>query len=121
MIAVMVMAMVVGTSAVGVRALRAKGSGGVARLSGGVASGKHSAKRANGAISFLKVCEKDYERAYHLGHDPPAGGCHLGRMAEAQVERIVAAERSARCRGESLLPGTWRQFVAKCESLEWTT
>jgi hypothetical protein len=86
MIAVMVMAMVIGASAAGVRALRAKGPGGVARLSGGMASAKHSAKRANGAISFWKVCEKHYEMAYHRGHDPPAGDRYLGRMVDAQVE-----------------------------------
>jgi hypothetical protein len=104
MVAVIVMAMVVGASAVGVRALTAKGAGGVARLSGGVARGKHSAKRANGAISVVKVCEKHYETAYHLGHDPPAGNRHLGRMADAQVERIVAAERFARWSEERVLP-----------------
>jgi hypothetical protein len=85
MVAVMVMAMLIGASAIGVRALTANGAGGVARLSGGVASAKYSAKRANGAISFSKVCEKHYQRAYHRGHDPPAGDRHLGRMADAQV------------------------------------
>jgi hypothetical protein len=87
MVAILFIAMVIGASAACVRALTANGPGGVARLSGGVASAKHSAKRANGAMSFLKVCENDYERAYHRGHDPPANDCHLGRMAEAQVER----------------------------------
>jgi hypothetical protein len=97
MVAVMVIAMVIGASAIWMRALTANAPGGVAQLSGGVASGKHSAKRANGAISFLKVCENDYEIAYHMGRDPPAGDRHLGRMVDAQVKRREAAERSARC------------------------
>jgi hypothetical protein len=96
MVAVMVMAMVIGASAVGLRALTAKGPGGMARLSGGVAREKHSAKRANGASSFLKVCEKHYERAYHRGHDPPAGDCRLGRMAEAQVGASNESRMQAR-------------------------
>jgi hypothetical protein len=97
MVAVIVIAMVMGASVVGVRALTAKRAGGVARLSGGMASVKYSAKRANGAITYLKVRENDYQRAYHCGHDPPAGDRHLGRRAEAQVEPVEAAERSARC------------------------
>jgi hypothetical protein len=116
MVAVMVIAMAIGASVVGVRALTAKGSGGVARLSGGVTSAKHSAKRANGAMSFLKVCEKDYHRAYHRGHDPPASDRHLRRMVDAQVERVAAAERSARCLGESLLPREMVTIAAKCKS-----
>jgi hypothetical protein len=90
MFAVLVMAMVIGASTIGLHALTAKGAG-------GVASAEHGPKLANGASSFLKVCENDYEMAYHHGHDPPPGDRHLGRMADAQVERIVAAERSARC------------------------
>jgi hypothetical protein len=116
MVAVMVIAMVIGASVVSVRALTAKGAGGVARLSGGVASAKHSAKRAIGAISFLKVCDKHYQRAYHRGLDPPASDRHLERMADAQVERVEAAERSARCLGESLLPREMVTIAAKCKS-----
>jgi arylsulfatase A-like enzyme len=116
MIAVMVMAMVVGASAVAVRALRAKRAGGIARLSGGVASAKHSAKRANGAISVLKVCDKDYHRAYHRGHDPPAGNRHLGRRADAQVEQLKAAERSARCLGRACCREEMVTIAAKCKS-----
>jgi hypothetical protein len=97
MFVVMVMAMVIGASVVRVRAITAKVAGGVARLSGGVASRKHSAKRANGEIRFLKVCENHYKRAYHRGHDPPAGDRHLGRMAGAQMEPMNAAERFVRC------------------------
>jgi hypothetical protein len=92
MVAILFIAMMIGASAVGVRALTANGPGGVGRASGGIVSATHSAKRANGAISFLKVCENDYERAYHRGHEPPASDRHLGRMAEAQVERWEAAE-----------------------------
>jgi hypothetical protein len=99
MVAVMVIAMVIGASAIWLRALTANGPGGVAQLSGGIASGKHSAKRANGATSFLKVSEKHYERAYHLGHDPPTRDCHLRRMADAQVERMEAAAGWHSCSG----------------------
>jgi hypothetical protein len=97
MFAVLVMAMVIGASAVGVRALTANGPGGVARLSGDVQPEWYGAKRANGAISFLRVPKKAYQRAYHCGLDPPKRDRHLGRLADAEVEQPGAAARAMRC------------------------
>jgi hypothetical protein len=97
MVAVLVMAMWIGASAVGLRALTANGSGGVECLSGGMERAKYGAKQANGAIRFLRGREKAYQKTYQRGRDPPRDNRHLGRVADAQVEGMGTAERFAGC------------------------
>jgi hypothetical protein len=102
MLAVLIMTMLGAVSGLGVCALTSIRQGGVERLSGGMECVEYGAIRVNGAISFLHVCEKAYQRAYQRGRDPPLRERDLGRRAWLEVKRkmfgVIAAGRGGgRC------------------------